>query len=75
MTEKTPVPGGFTGTPDAALAVTDTSGCCGSSAGTNSQVAASSPCCGTSAQASAEGACCGSAAKTEAVSAGQGCCG
>jgi hypothetical protein len=75
MTDQTPVSGGFTGDPDAALAVTGTGGCCGSSAATTSQLVGPSPCCGTSAQASAEGSCCGSTAKTEAVAAGQACCG
>jgi hypothetical protein len=46
MTEKTP--GGFTGDPAAALAVTSTSGCCGNTAAATAPPVAASvdPCCG-----------------------------
>jgi hypothetical protein len=72
--------GGFAGDPADALAVTGTSGCCGTSAQSTLALpdpAQSGPvtCCGTPAEAAADLSCCGTAAKAEAVATGQECCG
>jgi len=78
MTDAAPAQGGFVPDPSAALTVSSSGGCCGSTAAAIApelQAAGSSPCCGSSAEAVAERSCCGSSAKDEAVAAGQGCCG
>jgi hypothetical protein len=79
-TSTTPVVGGFTGDPAAALAAAGTSGCCGNPARATLTLpdpgaGTAAPCCGTTAEAVQAGSCCGTAAKQQAVDAGQGCCG
>ena len=79
MSDTEQVRGGFASDPAAALAVTGTSGCCGSPAQTTPALpdpgGSGGTCCGTQAEAVAENSCCGSAAKADAVTSGQGCCG
>ncbi|MFI6263210.1 hypothetical protein [Micromonospora sp. NPDC051006] len=81
MRENTSTTGGFAGDPAAALAVTGSGACCGSTAQAVGSIlppaggtAASGPCCGTQQAAAAAGSCCGAEAKADAISAGQGCC-
>lgn len=81
MAESTPTVGGFTGDPAAALHVTGSGACCGSSAQgvgailpPDSGTATSDPCCGTRQAAQEADSCCGTQPKTEAIATGQGCC-
>jgi hypothetical protein len=80
MTENTPITGGFTGDPAAALQVTGSGACCGNPAQAVGAIlppagatASGDSCCGSRPAAQTADSCCGAEAKADAAT-GQGCC-